>query len=45
MAEDSTRQSVLFSDFGFRPMVAKFDQKHTSSDGGPILLQGYDRRD
>jgi Transposase DDE domain group 1 len=42
--DDSTRQSVLFSDLGGRPVVAKFDQEHASSDGGAILLQACDRR-
>lgn len=44
MRDDSTRQSVLFSDLGHRPVVAKFDQPHASSDGGAILLQACDRR-
>jgi len=42
--EDSTRQSVLFSDLCGRPVVASFDQEHGSSDGGAILLQACDRR-
>ncbi len=44
MDDDSTRQSVLFSDLFDRPVVAKFDQEHASSDGGAILLQACDRR-
>ncbi len=44
MIDDSTRQSVLFADFGDKPVVAKFDQRHASSDGGAILLQACDRR-
>ena len=44
MNDDSTRQSVLFSDFGCKPLVAKFDQDHASSDGGAILLAACDRR-
>ncbi len=44
MIDDSTRQSVLFSDLLDRPVVAKFDQPHASSDGGAILLQACDRR-
>lgn len=44
MDDDSTRQSVLFSDFSGKPVVAKFDQDHASSDGGAILLQACDRR-
>src|SRR5258708_22117182 len=27
-----------------RPVIAKFDQEHASSDGGAILLQACDRR-
>ncbi|HEV2032745.1 MAG TPA: IS1380 family transposase [Candidatus Dormibacteraeota bacterium] len=44
MDEDSTRQTVLFSDLCSRPVVASFDQEHGSSDGGAILLQACDRR-
>ena len=44
MDDDSTRQSVLFSDLLDRPVIAKFDQEHASSDGGAILLQACDRR-
>jgi hypothetical protein len=44
MDDDSTRQSVLFSDLLGRPVIAKFDQEHASSDGGAILLQACDRR-
>lgn len=44
MDDDNTRQSVLFSDLCGRPVVAKFDQQHASSDGGALLLQACDRR-
>ncbi len=44
MDNDSTRQSVLFSDLAGKAVVAKFDQDHASSDGGAILLQACDRR-
>ena len=44
MDDDSTRQSVLFSDLADKPVVAKFDQDHASSDGGAVLLQACDRR-
>ena len=44
MDDDSTRQTVLFRDLSSRPVVAKFDQRHGSSDGGAILLQACDRR-
>jgi hypothetical protein len=44
MEDDSTGQSVLFSDLLDKPIIAKFDQEHASSDGGAILLQVCDRR-
>ena len=44
MNDDSTRQSVLFSDLLDKTVIAKFDQEHASSDGGAILLQACDRR-
>lgn len=44
MDDDNTRQGVLFSDWFGKPVVAKFDQEHASSDGGAILLQACDRR-
>ena len=44
MDDDSTRQSVLFSDLSSRPVIARFDQDHASSDGGAILLQACDRQ-
>ena len=43
MNDDITRQSVLFSELAGKPVVAKFDQDHASSDGGAILLQACDR--
>lgn len=44
MPEDSTRQSVLFPDLFKKPIVARFDQPHASSDGGAILLKACDER-
>lgn len=44
MRDDSTRQGVLFSDLLGRPVLAKFDQLHASSDGGALLLHACDRR-
>jgi hypothetical protein len=35
---------VLFPDLFRRPVVAKFDQPHSSSDGGAILLKACDNR-
>ena len=44
MTDDITAQSVLFPDLFRRPVVAKFDQPHGSSDGGAILLKACDDR-
>jgi hypothetical protein len=44
MDDDNTRQSVLFSELCRRPVVARFDQQHGSSDGGAILLKACDQR-
>jgi hypothetical protein len=44
VTDDSTRQSVLFADLCGRPLLARFDQEHASSDGGAILLQACDRQ-
>jgi hypothetical protein len=43
MDDDSTRQSVLFSDLVGKSVVVKFDQEHASSDGGAVLLKACDR--
>jgi len=44
VTNDITAQSVLFPDLFRRPVVAKFDQRHGSSDGGAILLKACDDR-
>ena len=44
MSDDITPQSVLFPDLLRRPVVARFDQRHGSSDGGAILLKACDER-
>ena len=44
MDDDSTRQSVLFSELTGKRVIVKFDQEHASSDGGAVLLQACDRR-
>lgn len=41
---DSTTQSVLFPVLISKPVVAAFDQAHSSSDGGGLLLKGVDDR-
>ena len=42
--QPTTRQTVLFPDLLDKPIVAKFDQTHGSSDGGAILLKSADHR-
>ena len=44
MEDDNTRQTFLISALCGKPLVAKFDQRHGSSDGGAILLQACDER-
>lgn len=44
MRDDTTRQSVLFKDLFGKPVVARFDQPDSSSDGGAILLKACDER-
>jgi len=44
MHEGITQQSVLFAELFDKPLVAKFDQRDGSSDGGAILLAAADRR-
>ena len=42
MREDSTRQSVLFPRLFSKSLLACFDERHGSSDGGAILLKACD---
>jgi hypothetical protein len=42
--ESTITQRVLFPGICSRPVVAKFDQRQGSSDGGAILLRAADRR-
>lgn len=44
MSNDTTRQSVLFEEVANRPVVVRFDQDHSSSDGGSVLLKALDER-
>jgi hypothetical protein len=44
MKDDITGQSVLFAELFDRPMVARFDQPQSSSDGGAVLLKACDDR-
>jgi hypothetical protein len=44
MSEDSTTQCVLFPGIFRKPVVAQFDQREGSSDGGALLLKAADRQ-
>ena len=44
MTEHTTTDCLLFPDIFDRPVVAKFDQRQGSSDGGAILLQAAEWR-
>ena len=43
MVDDSTTQCVLFPGIFRKPVVAQFDQREGSSDGGAMLLKAADR--
>jgi hypothetical protein len=43
LSEHNTTQCVLFPGIFQLPVVAKFDQRQSSSDGGAILLRAADR--
>lgn len=44
MNEHTTAECLLFPDIFDRPVVAKFDERQGSSDGGAVLLKAADRR-
>ena len=44
MSNDTTKQSVLFTELSKKAVIAQFDQDHASSDGGAVLLKGCDER-
>jgi len=44
MQDDTTTQSVIFKDLFGTPVVARFDQPDSSSDGGALLLKACDQR-
>lgn len=44
MVDDSTTQCLLFPEIFAKPLVAYFDQRQGSSDGGAFLLKAADRR-
>jgi len=43
MSDDSTTQRLLFPGIFRKPVVAQFDQREGSSDGGALLLKAADR--
>jgi DDE family transposase len=43
MSEDSTTQCLLFPGIFRKPIVAQFDRREGSSDGGALLLKAADR--
>jgi hypothetical protein len=44
VSNDTTRQGVLFNEIASRPVAVRFDQEHSSSDGGSLLLKALDER-
>jgi Transposase DDE domain group 1 len=42
--DDTTTQCLLFPDIFPKPVVARFDRRQGSSDGGALLLKAADRR-
>ncbi|MGH7926481.1 MAG: IS1380 family transposase [Candidatus Binatia bacterium] len=44
MANDITKQGVLFKGLSKKALIARFDQEQASSDGGAILLKACDER-
>ena len=43
LTNSTTQQSVTFPDLFGKPLVAKFDEPHASSDGGAVLLRAADK--
>jgi hypothetical protein len=41
---DSTAQTVSFPDLISKPVVAAFDQEHSTADGGALLLKAVDEQ-
>ncbi len=44
MSKHTTTECLLFPDLLDKPVVVRFDQEHSSSDGGALLLKAADRR-
>ena len=43
MTSDTISQTVLFQNLFDKPLLARFDQPHTSSDGGAVLLKAAEK--
>ena len=43
MTTDTISQTVLFPNLFDKPLLAQFDQPHTSSDGGAVLLKAAEK--
>src|SRR5262252_10308824 len=44
VSDNNTTQCLLFPEIFSKPLVARFDQLQSSSDGGAFLLKAADRR-
>jgi len=44
LTTNATTQCVIFPELFSKPVVARFDQHHGSSDGGAVLLKSADQR-
>jgi hypothetical protein len=44
MSDDSTTECLLFPEIFLKPVVAQFDQREGSSDGGALLLKALQTR-
>jgi len=44
LSNHPTTQCVIFPELFSKPVVAQFDQRHSSSDGGAVLLKAADNR-
>jgi hypothetical protein len=44
VTDSTTTQRVLFQDVFRKPLVARFDHAHASSDGGAVMLKAADHR-
>lgn len=43
MSKNTSKQGVLFKTLSSKPLTARFDQAHASSDGGALLLKSVDQ--